>query len=129
MKTPFFLLSAILVSVLSVLSACGSNDKKDVESPKWEYQVVQFPGLNNASNEEYADFHRNLCIVDVDRLNALGSDGWELVGTYSELETKFPNYGDDKYVTGIQSNVRTASIYLIFKRPLVIKEKKDSKGK
>ena len=78
---------------------------------------------------EYADFHRNLCIVDVDRLNALGSDGWELVGTYSELETKFPNYGNDKYVTGIQSNVRTASIYLIFKRPLVIKEKKDSKGK
>lgn len=34
-----------------------------------------------------------------------------------ELETVYPNWGNEKYVTGIQPNVRTMSVVLILKRP------------
>lgn len=49
-------------------------------------------------------------------LTRLGSAGWELVGTYLELETAYPNFGDSKYVTGLQPNVRPQRAVLILRR-------------
>lgn len=52
-------------------------------------------------------------------LDKYGKEEWELVDTYLEMETVRTNYGNDKYVTGLQPNVRTQILVMIFKRPLV----------
>lgn len=49
-------------------------------------------------------------------LNKLGSEGWLLVISYLELETAYPNFGDYKYVTGLQPNIRPQRAILLFKR-------------
>ena len=54
---------------------------------KWEYKIVEMPGIHsNQDQEEYAN-----------ELNTLGADGWELTETTS---------GGSQY-----------HAYLIFKRP------------
>ena len=47
----------------------------------------------------------------------VAAEGWELVACYDSIETVFPNFGDDKYVTGLQPNVRTSTVFFVFKRP------------
>jgi hypothetical protein len=47
----------------------------------------------------------------------MGEDGWELVSTYTEIATAFPNFGNSEYVTGIRENVRTSVVNFVFKRP------------
>jgi len=59
----------------------------------------------------------------------LGLEGWELVAVAPLTETVHPNFGDEKYVTGLQPNVRTASFWLIFKRPITIKREMEMKAK
>jgi hypothetical protein len=54
-------------------------------------------------------------------LTALGQEGWELVSSYLEMETAFPNFGDKQYVSGIQPNVRPQRLVLIFKRSIQTK--------
>lgn len=53
-----------------------------------------------------------------DELSKLGAEGWELVGSYLEMETAFPNFGNAGYVTGLQPNVRPQRAVLIFRRRL-----------
>ena len=55
--------------------------------------------------------------VDDATLNELGMANWELVGSYVEHNTSFPNFGNDEYVTGIRPNVRPSAVVFIFKRP------------
>ena len=47
----------------------------------------------------------------------MGNDGWELVSTFTEVATAFPNFGNSEYVTGIRENVRTSVVNFVFKRP------------
>ena len=47
----------------------------------------------------------------------MGKEGWELVSTYTEVATVFPNFGNSEYVTGIRENVRTNVVNFVFKRP------------
>jgi len=54
--------------------------------------------------------------VDVNQLTSLGSQGWELVSSYLEMETSYVNFGKNEYVTGIQPNIRPQSVICIFKR-------------
>jgi hypothetical protein len=49
-------------------------------------------------------------------LKELGEQGWELVGTFLEMETAYPNFGKEEYTTGLRENVRPQSATLIFKR-------------
>ena len=51
-------------------------------------------------------------------LNILGGSGWQLVASYVEEETVFPNLGDPKFITGVESNVRPKRVVLLFQRPL-----------
>lgn len=37
---------------------------------------------------------------DEKAVSALGDAGWEVVGTYLEMETAYPNFGKAEYVTG-----------------------------
>lgn len=52
------------------------------------------------------------------QLDALGQQGWELAGSYLEMETAFPNFGSADYVTGLRDNVRPQRLVLILKRPV-----------
>ncbi len=42
--------------------------------------------------------------------------GWEIVTSYLEMETAFPNFGNDRYVTGLQTNVRPQRLVLVLRR-------------
>lgn len=79
----------------------------------WEYEVVKVNDSSidwrKLSSPEFRD--------QTDMLNLMGSRGWELVSVYTEIATAFPNFGEDRYVTGIRSNTRTQVVYFVFKRP------------
>ena len=84
---------------------------------EWEYKIIEVEGDTEVS-EEYDPFVSNSFNISEDDLNAYGQSGWELVSTYTTVETVHPNFGDDKYVTGLRENTRTSTITFIFKRPL-----------
>ncbi len=65
---------------------------------------------------QYTEFDARTINVDKKALNKLGNDGWELVGTYTEVATTYPNFGNDEYVTGIRTNTHSMAIICIFKR-------------
>lgn len=109
MKKFFFI--ATLLLVMLATSSCG-GDSKDV---KWEYKVVRTDAFRDAGYKE--DFAAKYLVVSEDQINELGAQGWELVNAFTEVETAHPNYGNEKYVTGLQANVRSAAVTLIFKRP------------
>ena len=60
-------------------------------------------------------------------LNKMGKEGWELVSTYTETATAFPNFGNSDYVTGIRDNTRTSVVNFVFKRQSDGKEEKNDK--
>jgi len=108
------MLRLLIVTLLAPLHlGCRGN-------AQWEYRVVYVlaedddgaAGRNGPDAEHYTTANP----TDAE-LNALGADGWELVSTYLELETAFPNFGDANYVTGLQPNVRPQRLVLLFKRP------------
>ena len=65
---------------------------------------------------EYINGRRNYA-DEVTYVNTMAKDGWELVSTYTETTTVFPNFGNSEYVTGIRENVRTSVVNFVFKRP------------
>lgn len=111
-----------------LLCACGSS------SQKWEYTILSYQGsiipqtsstedlVEQLSNADYntasikpLNFPSEAAISD--RLNVCGKDGWELVDTYTTVETAYPNFGNEDYHTGIKTNTRTLTINFVFKRP------------
>ena len=111
-------LLSLAVAVVFVLSfaSCNSGSKKDdvQETTQWEYKVLRIEGF--VANNSYPEMRKNYLILKEDELNKLGKDGWELVDSYTELETVHPNFGNEKYVTGLQPNVRSSELVLVFKR-------------
>ncbi len=93
-----------LIVVLGLfISSCTSN---------WEYKVVTVKG----TEKEASKFDPKKFDVSDESLNLFGKDGWELVNVYPTTETVHPNFGSSEYVTGMQPNVRTSEINLVFKR-------------
>ncbi len=82
-------------------------------SCKWEYKTITITGVEQKAR---ADFLENSFFMSDKDMNELGTEGWELVDVYEKLETVHPNFGDDRYTTGIQPNVRTSEINFVFKR-------------
>lgn len=108
MKKIFYFIVAAFVAL--VVSSC-SKEKKEEGPQKWEYKtLVVFTYSNN-------DFSRSSFAYTPDKLDELGNEGWELVDVYTLIETVHPNFGDSKYVTGLQPNTRDYSINYVFKRP------------
>ncbi len=83
---------------------------------KWEYKKVIFTSEGydriGAGALKYSTIH-----IDDRLLDMMGSEGWEMTGSHLEMETAFPNLGNDGTLTGVQPNVRPQSLTLLFKRP------------
>lgn len=104
----------LLVASLSTLAGCSADPAK------WEYHTLRVPATTLVP-EITGDADKLLSKrfeLSANQLNALGLDGWELVGVVPEVETVHPNYGSSEYVTGLQPNVRSAAATLLFKRPM-----------
>jgi hypothetical protein len=84
-------------------------------TPKWEYKTTYvLAGGASRTGEEAVKF--SAVSLSDEEFSALGKQGWELVTSFLEMETSFVNFGDDKYVTGLQPNVRPQRAVFIFKR-------------
>lgn len=95
-----------LFMVVVIFTACSSNNNCN----NWEYKTLTITG------ESDSEFVSNTFNVTDEDLNLFGAEGWELVNVYTLQETVFPNFGNEKYVTGIRENTRTKSINYVFKR-------------
>jgi len=82
----------------------------------WEYKHITLVAGRNKRIGEGAFEYSSINLYESD-LNKLGNTGWELVGSYLEMETAFPNFGKSDFVTGLQPNIRPQCLVLIFKRP------------
>jgi hypothetical protein len=84
----------------------------------YEYTHINFLAGSNQrtgySALKYASIN-----FDKSILNKMGSEGWEMVGCYLEMETAFPNLGTGDYVTGLQPNIRPQCLVVIFKRRML----------
>jgi len=100
---------AVLVSMLFFQGCLQFNNK-------WEYKVVNLYANDETSRTGNTALKAQHIAPSETDLNELGRQGWELVTSYGEVETAFPNFGDSKYVTGLQPNIRPQSTVLIFKR-------------
>ena len=97
----------LVFCLISALMSCGSKNEQ------WEYKVVKVAG----KEADYAADFGKLAFADqTPMLNKMGKEGWELVSTYTETGTAFPNFGNSEYVTGIRDNTRTVVINFVFKR-------------
>jgi hypothetical protein len=85
--------------------------------PRWEYKKVVFPSEYNDRIGSGALRYSTIS-VDETLLDLMGREGWEMTGSYLEMETAFPNLGDEDSVDGIQPNIRPQSLVVLFKRPL-----------
>ena len=110
MKKVFYFIVAAVVAL--GLGSC-SKEKEEVGPQKWEYKTLI------VYTYSYSDFSNPTIAYPSARLDELGSEGWELVNVYTTIETAHPNFGDAKYVTGLQPNTRNQSINYVFKRPLM----------
>ena len=84
---------------------------------RWEYKVVPITAASSSLTGSAALKGTTLTPSE-EHLQALGKEGWELATSYLEMETVWPNFGNDKYVTGLQPNVRPQRLVLVFKRPV-----------
>jgi hypothetical protein len=100
----------ILTLILAtVLGGCGNA--------KWEYKIVYAPSEGHERSGEGAKKYQTITIDEAE-LKKLGADRWELVSSFLEMETAYPNLGNSDYVVGLQPNVRPQRAVLIFKRKM-----------
>ena len=97
----------LLFCMITTLVSCGSKNEQ------WEYKVVKVAGKDS---EVMADFGALVFTDQTSMLNKMGKEGWELVSTYTEKGTSFPNFGNSEYVTGLRTNTRTVVVNFVFKR-------------
>jgi len=91
---------------------------------QWEYKVrevyAKTPSNVNNLRGIIDDNYEKLSHTTISDfewiLDAIGDDGWELVGVSVEHETVHPNFGNGDYVSGLQPNVRPQKLICIFKR-------------
>ncbi len=104
--------------IILLLSSCSPKERY------WEYKVISYN--SDASRKGLESFQPASIIPSESGLSEMGAEGWEIVTSYLELETAFPNFGNDNYVMGIRENVRPQRLVIILKREKgLYKEKKE----
>ena len=86
---------------------------------KWEYKVVRVEGVDTSKTViRYRKEPVSPLVFEgiMGILNSMGKDGWELVTSFTEEETVYPNFGNEDYHTGIKTNTRTKAVNFVFKR-------------
>lgn len=96
-----------IILIMFLIMSCNNN--------KWEYKVVGYIDSESARIGSKSVKPISISPSESD-LNSYGEEGWELVSSYLEMETAFPNFGNEDYVTGIRPNIRPQRVVLIFKR-------------
>lgn len=112
-------LSTLILLLILILHFPPKSNKNFI----WEYKTVKFYG-DDLSRVDQNAFKYNSIYISQNKLDELGKDGWELVSTSLEMETAFPNFGSEQYVTGIRENVRPQCLICIFKRKIEVDEQK-----
>lgn len=107
-----YVIIALLVLGLGLLSW---SVFKPQPKQKYEYKVINYLTESNQRSGEGALKFSYINISEAE-IASMGAEGWELVGTFLEMETAFTNFGKPEYVTGLQPNVRPQRAVLIFKR-------------
>jgi hypothetical protein len=87
----------------------------DLTNEHWEYKVVSVMAEGHDRTGEGSMRYASVKPGEKE-LGKLGGEGWELVSSYLEMETSYPNFGKEAYVTGIQPNVRPQRAVLLFRR-------------
>lgn len=96
--------------------------------PRWEYTYVSVPARSarytSLKADRVGDDAMSAAQIDREKLKSLTEEmtkeGWELAGTALEIETAFPNFGKDEYVTGLRENVRPQALLLVFRKAIAI---------
>lgn len=111
----------MIIFSTSILLSCQSN-----KSVKWEYKVCYFDAeLIKSELKQYAGgsdiFKTSVSSTSItlneDILNELGNEGWEIINSYLEQETVYPNLlSEGNSVSGLQPNIRPQRLVIIFKR-------------
>jgi hypothetical protein len=91
---------------------------KSVRQPKYAYKAVSVQAQFTKTGAKDSDLNTTSVGIKDEDLAILGNEGWELVGTFLEMETTHPNYGNSEYVTGLQPNIRPQKAVMIFKKQL-----------
>lgn len=94
---------------------------KQLSAPQYEYKTIDFYG-KGPSREGSGAFKFTSITPDAGQLKALGAEGWEVVGTYLEMETAWPNFGSAKYVAGLQPNVRPQRLVMVLQRRVPVSD-------
>lgn len=113
----FYIFGTIII-ILLFFSAIIQTSTLIKKTTKWEYKSLTFFVENQKERTGKGALNYSSIKLDDSTLTRMGQNGWEAVGCYLEMETAFPNFGNDDYVTGIRENIRPQSLVVIFKRPL-----------
>ena len=115
-----FTVAALLALVVFELRARAEREAEAsalralMLEPRYEYKVVTFAGSDESRTGEAAMKPTSI-EVDDKELSRLGSQGWGVVNSFFEMETAYPNFGNDKYVTGLQTNIRPQRLVILLR--------------
>ena len=86
---------------------------------KWDYKTVAYVATETLGYSS-ADMNPKEIMQELlaASLREEGANGWELVDTFLEQETKFADLGDESLIAHIKENTRARRLVCIFKRPL-----------
>jgi len=96
-----------------------TRELRQLNSAEWEYTsfrvfTAQVSDRNGSEAFKYSSI--NDAKLD-DALKEAGLGGWQVVSVALEMETAWPNFGKEDYVTGLQPNIRPQSLLVILRRP------------
>lgn len=111
---------AIILLCGALFTGCIKKEEEVVVIPQWEYEVVRLTGSEvDGTKDVGGEFFPMSFYSPTAMLDNMGKEGWELVSTYTEVGTAYPNFGNSDYVTGIKANTRTIAVNFVFKRLLL----------
>lgn len=119
-------LSALALVALVIIQFVGQSElqseledvrkeiRTDLRAPHYEYKVLT---VRTEGHDRTGDGAMRFATVTPSetQLSTLGAAGWEVVSSYLELETAFPNFGNAGYVTGLQPNVRPQRLVILLR--------------